>query len=478
MRKYWILGLVGAFIVLAAVIIAPSLGAVPSRGDFPGIYNSSTLLLRDGYGSALATDVNGRVLLSPDSTFTSLSLTNLTSTNIYSLGYTGKGSFTSITSTNAYLPNLTFTNLSLTGITSTNAYFTNLSLTNASLTSITSTNAYFTNLALSSASLTSLTSTNIYSLGYTGDGSFGSITSTNSYSSNFQGNANLLSITSTNIYSLGYTGKANLTSVTSTNIFFSNLAGVAYTFPTSQGAASTVLTNDGAGALSWAASSGGSGDTTLGTQTNWTATFTAYYVDATSVTTTLASQAIASTTAQELENKLISWTNSTSVLSKYAWIKGVSQSGAVLTLTANGNAFDSDMTNFRVSRNHEVQKFHWYIPGQCVADATNPVGVMYSIPTTSIYFLSLDGLLGQPNTSTLTVNLYASTTADGLSTALFATAPDFGANGSVINNAQFTTSTVAGQAMIRLRTPACGSGGAGSDMDLWAYYMKSGWQGI
>lgn len=177
MKKLLYAGLIGSFLVLGAVILIPALGAVPSRGDFPGIYNSSTLTLRDGYGSALATDANGRVLLSPISSFTQLTSTNFTATNI--------------TSTNLYVSGaLSFTNLSLTGITSTNAYFTNLALANASLTSITSTNAYFTNLALSNASLTSLTSTNIYSLGYTGKANFTSATTTNFSASGFSIDAN------------------------------------------------------------------------------------------------------------------------------------------------------------------------------------------------------------------------------------------------------------------------------------------------
>uniref|UniRef100_A0A6H1ZBZ1 Uncharacterized protein n=1 Tax=viral metagenome TaxID=1070528 RepID=A0A6H1ZBZ1_9ZZZZ len=38
------------------------LGAVPSNGGLIGIYNASDLTLRDGYGSALATDQHGRLI--------------------------------------------------------------------------------------------------------------------------------------------------------------------------------------------------------------------------------------------------------------------------------------------------------------------------------------------------------------------------------------------------------------------------------
>ncbi len=42
------------------------LGAVPSNSGFIGIYNATTtdLSLRDGYGSALATDQHGRLVTS------------------------------------------------------------------------------------------------------------------------------------------------------------------------------------------------------------------------------------------------------------------------------------------------------------------------------------------------------------------------------------------------------------------------------
>lgn len=46
------------------------IGAVPSNGGFPGIYNATTtdLTIADGFGSALATDKYARLILSPSST--------------------------------------------------------------------------------------------------------------------------------------------------------------------------------------------------------------------------------------------------------------------------------------------------------------------------------------------------------------------------------------------------------------------------
>ena len=74
-----------------------AIGAVPSSNGMYGIYNATpTSMLRDGYGSALATDSAGRVLLSPSSTasltgliWTSATGTNTTSTNMYATTYRG-----------------------------------------------------------------------------------------------------------------------------------------------------------------------------------------------------------------------------------------------------------------------------------------------------------------------------------------------------------------------------------------------------
>lgn len=61
------------------------LGAVPSNGGLPGIYNATgtDLVLGDGYGSALAVDRYGRTILSPSSTFANLLPT---ADNTYDLG--------------------------------------------------------------------------------------------------------------------------------------------------------------------------------------------------------------------------------------------------------------------------------------------------------------------------------------------------------------------------------------------------------
>ena len=77
----------GAIALLAIISLfltnRNAIGAgVPSNGGLPGIYNTTgtSLVLRNGYGSSLAVDQNGRLILSPSSTFTHLSASFISST--------------------------------------------------------------------------------------------------------------------------------------------------------------------------------------------------------------------------------------------------------------------------------------------------------------------------------------------------------------------------------------------------------------
>lgn len=94
LAKYlkYLLGVVGiaSAVALSIVItdLSPkNLGAVPSNGGLPGIYNATgtDLELRDGFGSALAVDENGRVILSPSSTVSGASSsTTIPNVEVYS----------------------------------------------------------------------------------------------------------------------------------------------------------------------------------------------------------------------------------------------------------------------------------------------------------------------------------------------------------------------------------------------------------
>ena len=105
----------------------PFLGAYPSNGGLPGIYNATgtDLVLRDGYGSALATDQYGRVLVSTSSRYGDIIPTT---DNAYDLGTSTSrwrsGFFGTSVSSTLFIasqgtnsaPSYSFTNDSDTGI--------------------------------------------------------------------------------------------------------------------------------------------------------------------------------------------------------------------------------------------------------------------------------------------------------------------------------------------------------------------------
>ena len=92
---------------LISIIIPTSiaLGAYSQYG-LPGIYNASNFTLNSGEGSAISTDVNGRVKISPSSALTSLTVTNFTTTDLTATRVTS----TAITSTRMTMTEGHFTN--------------------------------------------------------------------------------------------------------------------------------------------------------------------------------------------------------------------------------------------------------------------------------------------------------------------------------------------------------------------------------
>ncbi len=71
-RLHKILGgiAVGAFFIVASLFNPESALSALTKYGLPGIYNSSQFTLTDGSGSALSTDSNGRLILSPSSNIT------------------------------------------------------------------------------------------------------------------------------------------------------------------------------------------------------------------------------------------------------------------------------------------------------------------------------------------------------------------------------------------------------------------------
>lgn len=66
MLKFFLGVIAGISLLTLTTLYQPQglLGASPSNGGLIGIYNATTtdMVLRDGYGSALAVDINGRLI--------------------------------------------------------------------------------------------------------------------------------------------------------------------------------------------------------------------------------------------------------------------------------------------------------------------------------------------------------------------------------------------------------------------------------
>ena len=75
------LAIIVVSIISVAIPTSVAFGALSQYG-LPGIYNATPFNLSDGSGSAVSTDSNGRVLISPSSVISSLTLGNVTTTNL------------------------------------------------------------------------------------------------------------------------------------------------------------------------------------------------------------------------------------------------------------------------------------------------------------------------------------------------------------------------------------------------------------
>lgn len=90
------------------------IGATPSSYDFPGVYNvtSTDLVLRDGQGSALAVDVNGKLKVSP---LSSMSMVTSTANQFYAgAGTASAPSYSFTTDTDTGILNSTSNEVDLT----------------------------------------------------------------------------------------------------------------------------------------------------------------------------------------------------------------------------------------------------------------------------------------------------------------------------------------------------------------------------
>ena len=122
----------------------------------------------------------------------------------------------------------------------------------------------------------------------------------------------------------------------------------------------------------------------------------------------------------------------------------------------------------RVSISERVRIMDWYIPGEQVADSTNPVGKQYICPAgedwriicTSAWVATAAAGSG----AAMSYDIYD----DG--TGIFSSDPDLTTNASVVNSVP-STGTIAADGRVTFRTPtAAGATNKASDLNVVAYY--------
>jgi len=159
-----------------------------------------------------------------------------------------------------------------------------------------------------------------------------------------------------------------------------------------------------------------------------------------------------------------------------AIIRSASSSGTTVTfnlwwdtIPASGaTSWDSDLTTARVSISEKPQIMDWYIPGQQVADGTNPTGKQYLTPKNSaIYAIAIEAWVWTAASwawAALTFNVYD----DG--GAIMSSAPDFTTN-TTVQNSTINNPTIAAGSRMTLRTPASAwATNQASDLNVIVYY--------
>jgi hypothetical protein len=245
---------------------------------------------------------------------------------------------------------------------------------------------------------------------------------------------------------------------------------VTYTLPAADGSSGQFLKTNGSGALSWDTAGGGGGATTIATQRIWTDAFTVTYDSATQFHFTAASAGDATIIANSLVGKLLRWFDDNGTTVKYGFVLYATTSTTTVNVFLQGSplANDDTLTSMRVSISETVRICDWYIPGEQVADSTNPVGKQYVNPTSQDWRI-------------ICVSAYVGTAAVGAGaamsydiyddgTGIFSSDPDLTTNASVLNSLP-STGTIAGGSRITLRTPtAAGATNKSSDLNVLAYY--------
>ena len=159
------------------------------------------------------------------------------------------------------------------------------------------------------------------------------------------------------------------------------------------------------------------------------------------MTYTASSSGQATIDAAGLLNRVCSWTASNGTTKKYGFVYACTSASTTVTVTILGTAVASGDINLRFHTFETVEIKNWYIPGQQVADGTNPVGMQYVTNAGSnLFVFGCDAWVGTAAAGTgaaLTYNIYDA------GTAIFGTAPSFGTNASVLASVPSTTAITA-----------------------------------
>jgi len=230
-----------------------------------------------------------------------------------------------------------------------------------------------------------------------------------------------------------------------------------------------VVKGNGASAMSAAAEGGDYRGYSAKSMKVWSDVITVAYSSATVITFTAASEAAATLMANSIIGKLCRWTSANGATVKQGLVRYATASSTTVTMNLSGVAFASDDTNFRLSLTEIVRMLDWYVPGEQVADATNPVGKMYVNPTNHDWrILCYSVYLGTAAAGTgaaFTVDIYD----DG--TGLTTSDTDLTTNASALNISPTASQVIVGGSLVTLRTPtAAGATTKPQDAYVVAFY--------
>jgi hypothetical protein len=135
--------------------------------------------------------------------------------------------------------------------------------------------------------------------------------------------------------------------------------------------------------------------------------------------------------ANTIIGRILRWTDSGGTNVRRGFITSATESGGTVTINISGDAFASGDTAFRIGlKGYEAKIKEWYVTGEQIADASNPVGRQDVTPydISVISFNAYVGTAAAGTSADLKYDIYD----DG--TGIFTTDPSFTTNVSVLNS--------------------------------------------